>query len=424
MLRRFCVLALAGAIAGCGAVHGVLPQAASDDSLSSMTVEQYAVSRLRAAQKSEACTKPSTSVPDAHAQYGLFVWLDSLDITKSQPQILRYLPKDPHLCGASIVVLWSGVDKGPAVKPQYDFGAVETAIQPWAAAKKRVNLLFAGVDEVGPQDRATPAWVLAQSGAGKVDVVPCPNPGTAGSVGPPTPVYWERGYSRPWRAFIAAAIARYAHDPRIGYMRFGIGAGAEDFPQHGADANCFSAWQKYGLSAQFWARFSSSLVRAIAADTRASGSQVQQLVALNTFDDPAAPFNVPDAVAHVAAANGVGIGTENLGAGNYGTAVVACTANSPQPYWCAPFRLHRGAVPLQFQPISYTLNPAFPNLAPLPKLLPYAIYNGAQIFELYPQEWLAADDPSWPTYKAHHKAWTRALAAAAAALGEEPPAGV
>ena len=367
-----------------------------------------------------SCSKPLPTVPDPSAPHGLMVWIDSLAEIKSQPEILKYLPSDSRLCGASILVMWSAIDRGPSVKPQYDFAPLEVAMAPWLKANKMVNILVAGVNEVGPVDTATPAWVLAQSGANEVHVVPCSNPGGGQEAGPPTPVYWEPGYRRPWGAFIAAMIRKYGSNPHIGYIRFGLGAGAEDFPQHGADANCFAAWAAYGLSAKRWATYSTSLVSEIAAESRRNSAQVQQLVALNTFDDPQHPFDVVGAVARSAYDNAIGFGTENLGSGNYGTTTVACANNSPVPYWCHAFDEYAGKVPLQFQPISWTLNPAFPKLAPLTQLLPYALYNHAQIFELYYQEWLTADDPVWPTYHAHHVAWSKALASAARALGGAP----
>ncbi len=340
------------------------------------------------------------------------VWLDSVDKTKNEPDIVKYLSADHNLCGASIVVLWSGVDKGPNSKPQYDFDPIERAMRPWIHAKKIVNLLFVGTDEVGKTDNATPVWVLAQTGPNHVDLVPCANPGGSVVV-PPTPVYWEQGYATPWHKFITAVIERYGNNTNIGYMRFGLGAGAEDFPQHGADGNCFGAWKPYGLSAKFWAQFSSRLTGFIAAGAQRHHSTVQQLVALNPFSDPAKPFDVATEVANVAAADGVGFGTENLGSGNYGWIVEACTSSE---YWCHAFQTHAGQVPLEFQPINFTLQTGT-HIAPLPKLLAYAMYNDAQVFEIYPQDWLTADDPSYSTYAAHHRAWKRAFRKAAAILG-------
>lgn len=362
-----------------------------------------------------SCRAPAPGAADPNGVHGLMVWLHSVDETKQNPAILKYLSKDSNLCGASIVVLWSGVDKGPNAAPQYDFGAIDKAIAPWLAAKKIVNLLLVGTDEVGTTDVATPSWVLAQTGPNKVDLVPCADPGN-NVVAPPTPVYWEQGYLTPWHKFISAVIAHYGTNRNVGYMRFGLGAGAEDFVQHGADGNCFSAWQPYGLSAKFWAQYSARLTGFIAATARRHGSTVQQMVALNPFNDPSQPFNVQNEVANTAARNGVGFGTENLGSGKYGRIIQKCT---PKEYWCEAFTTHAGQVPLEFQPINFTLQPGT-HIAPLPKLLSYAMDNSAQIFEIYPQDWLTADDPQYPTYPTHHAAWRAGLTRAAAILGGTP----
>jgi hypothetical protein len=395
-MRRIALLAAALSIAGCSqSTIGTAPVPIPTSSPAGLT-----------------CREPAARAPVPNAVHGLMVWLYSVDETKKQPDILKYLRSDRALCGASIVVQWSEVDKGPNAPRQYDFTAVERAMKPWIAAKKTVNLLFAGTNEIGSEDTATPAWVLAQTGRNRVRLIPCKDPGN-GLTAPPTPVYWQSGYAVPWRRFITAAIARYGNDPDVGYMRFGLGAGAEDFPQHGADGNCFAAWQPYGLSARFWARFSSRLVGFIAADARRHHSKVEQLVALNPFSDPARPFDVAGEVADVAAAHGVGFGTENLGSGPYGWTVEPCT---PREYWCRAFQTHVGQVPLEFQPINFTLQPGT-HIAPLPKLLRYGVYNGAQVFEIYPQDWLTADDPGYPTYAAHHVAWKKGLMKAAALLG-------
>ena len=50
-------------------------------------------------------------------------------------------------------------------------------MKPWMAAGKIVNLLFIGTDEVGPTDKATPAWVLAQPPQITSTSCRCPDPG-------------------------------------------------------------------------------------------------------------------------------------------------------------------------------------------------------------------------------------------------------
>jgi len=328
---------------------------------------------------------------------------------------LRSLPQDPRLCGASIVFDWSEIDKGPSYgAKEYDFKPIDDAMVPWIAAGKRVNLLVAGTNELGPNDTATPSWVLKS-----VPTVTCRNPGGNSAAGPPTPVYWNPGYENPWRAFIRKVLQTYGSNAKVGYVRFGLGAGAEDFPQHGADGNCFGVWhEKYGLSAKFWATFSGNLTRYIARTAAASHATVQPMVALNSFDDPAAPYDVATYVAGVAARNGVGFGTENLGCCGSGSIVQPCTSAQ---YWCAAFTKHAGEIPLEFQPINYTLQTGLKTPIPtLPQLLRYGLENNAQIFEIYAQDWLTADDDSWPAYAAYHARCNRALTRAATILGIAP----
>lgn len=374
---------------------------------------QVAIAR-EATDALRSCRQPAPHAADPDGVHGLMVWLDSVDKTKNDPAILKYVAPDPDVCGASIVVLWSEIDKGPDHVPhQYDFGPIEKAIKPWISAGKLVNLLLVGVDEVGTSDHATPAWVLAQTGPNHVDLVACGQYAVRGVIGPPTPVYWEPGYLTPWHKFISAVIKRYGSDPNVGYMRFGLGAGAEDFPQHGADSNCFPIWQKYGLSAKFWAQYSAQLTSFIAAAARRHASTVPQLVALNYFNDPMQPFKVQNEVANVAAAHGIGFGTENLGSGDYGRVPEKCTSKE---YWCHAFLTHAGQVPLEFQTINFTLKRGA-GILPLPDLLAYALYNDAQVFEIYPEDWLTADDPHYWTYAKHHVAWKNGFTQAAAILG-------
>lgn len=398
-------LAAAGA-AGCSAMSAVpLPGLA------------HAALARDAAGAPVSCLKGAPKAADPNGVHGLMVWLDSTDLFYKEPAIKKYLLSDPNLCGASIDIKWSQIDQGPSATPQYNPQPVVNAMRPWVRAHKIVNLLFVGVNEVGKNDNATPSWVLAQSGPNHVDLVPCPNPSGHGSIGPPTPVYWEPGYKNPWHKFITAMIKQWGKNPNVGYMRFGLGAGAEDFPQHGADNNCFPAWQKYGLTgAKYWANFSAALTAFIGDAAKRNSSTVTQLVALNDFHDTASPFPVANEVGNIAAKGDVGFGTENLGSGNYGSTPEPCTNSI---YWCEAFTTHAGQVPLEFQTIDFTLT-TNEKVLPLPDLLAYALANHAQIFEIYPADWLTADDPDFATYPVNHRAWKNAFDSAAAIVGGAP----
>lgn len=95
--------------------------------------------------------------------------------------ILKYLPSDPTICGANLVIPWSAIDGGPGASPQYDWSFLDKAAAPWEAAGKIVNLIVWSTDEKASQGvdgtPATPAYVLSAT-----DTVSCSNDD-------PTPLY-------------------------------------------------------------------------------------------------------------------------------------------------------------------------------------------------------------------------------------------
>jgi hypothetical protein len=61
--------------------------------------------------------------------------------------VTKYIMNQPVVRGGNIVVVWRDVDKGGGV---YDWSKVDSAIAPWAAIKKPVNLIVWGVNELQP----------------------------------------------------------------------------------------------------------------------------------------------------------------------------------------------------------------------------------------------------------------------------------
>jgi hypothetical protein len=409
MLRWAGIIACAASLAACSS------------SVGASTSQAIPVIPASLAPAAASCLSPISTLSDPNGTHGLYVWIHNFLPASEQAAINKYVIPDPTACGASIVVLWSQVDNGPGAATQYDFTSIEKAIGPWAKAGKPVNLLFAGASETGTNDTATPKWVLAQTGSNAVPLVSCPDPGASQKASAPAPVYWDQGYATPYRAFIAQVMKRFNNDPRIGYMRFGIGMGVEDYVQHGADGACAPTWAPYGLTGfAYWAAFSKDMVAYI----KSLHPKKQIIIAINNFAGDGAPDSpnaVPNVVASAAAPRGIGFGTLNLGAFDGAHIDEPCMQDKPfPPYWCRAFNAHKGVVPLLFQPITYAFNPDMPAVAPLGQLLAYAQTNQAQVFELYPNEWLGADDPQWPTYAAHRAYLAKTLQAAAAWVGGFP----
>jgi hypothetical protein len=88
--------------------------------------------------------------------------------------VAQYLIGNLDVCGAAIFVSWQQVDRGPGAKPRYDWSTVQSAMAPWEAAGKTVNLIVWGASEGGMVQRSTPAWVQSRMERGRVsDGVAC-----------------------------------------------------------------------------------------------------------------------------------------------------------------------------------------------------------------------------------------------------------
>jgi len=356
-----------------------------------------------------ACTAPG-SAPDARvsvasAPHGLFV-LAPGPTGPLAGAVSQYLVSNPDVCGAAVFVSWQQVDRGPGANPRYDWSAVQSAIAPWEAAGKTVNLIVSGASEGGDVQRSTPAWIQAQ-----VQMISC-----AGK-NPPTPVYWQPGYASNWRSFIVATVNQFASDPHIGYLRFGLGTGGEGLASAGTkNPGCLAQWNAAGYQLE-WPAYVHQLI-AFEGSLHASH---QLMVAINTFD----AIPPPETVAQEASQNGIGFGMEGLQASD----VTAISGGQPCGHsnWCATFTQFAGTVPLHLQtlyqsdpsgaPATGSEPPGIVRVGPLPPLLTAGLSVRAQIFELYAQDWLIAFDPQYPGYAAYHAAYAKAIASAAAVVG-------
>ena len=79
---------------------------------------------------------------------------------------------------------------------------------------------------------------------------------------------------------------------------------------------------------------------------------------------------------------------------------------------------HNGIVPFEFQPIVSPINPGGYDVT-IAHLFQYGLLNNAQIFEIYPQDWVFKDDPAeYPTFTAATQAeYSAAFSATSLVLG-------
>jgi hypothetical protein len=354
--------------------------------------------------------KPKVATPAA--PHGVFVLVPS-GSAQTTAAINQYLIPNSAICGANFWVRWNSVDKGPSASTRYDWSSVEADIAPWERLGKTVNLIFIGAAEgSSTKQGATPTWVQSQ-----VQMVTCAN-------SQPTPVYWQAGYESHWKEFINQAVSHLAGDAHIGYMRFGLGQGGEDFVAPGADAGaCKQLWDAKGYQAE-WTPYNLRML----AFMGSLQSTKQLMVGLNNFNGKA---DLGAAVAAKAAPLGIGFGMQGLASPD----VIAVAQHQPckDADWCNLFTKYAGQVPLEVQtlaasnPAGGPVRPGIPGTAPgsslsmltgpLPPLLTTALAVKTQIFELYADDCLIAFDPDWPNYADYHTAYATAILSTAAAVG-------
>ncbi len=352
-----------------------------------------------------SCAQADSQVADPSGPHGLFI--NDANAPQAQAawsEIQQYVLPDPTLCGADIIVPWSKVDRGPGASPQYDWSFVTQAAQPWIAAGKKVNLLVWGAAEQTSQEYGgqsmTPQYVQNQvTMIGKCDPQL-----------PATPVFWQPGYLNNYEKLMQAMVAQFGGQPWVGYIRFGLGVGAEDYPENGVpnpQSPCTAQWLAQGLNAQQWGQYSQQLV-----DFEATlHSPKQLMVGINQYGGTSA---VANAVSAAAAVYGFGFGTQGLA----DTAIQEVQNGQPcYANWCGLFQQYAGKVPLEVQTYTHSNPDGSGPTGPLPELLQFALQQKAQIFELYPQEWLIANDPSYTGYAQYHTAYAQALAQTAAVVG-------
>lgn len=333
------------------------------------------------------CADPLPTVAVPAAPHGLFVILFPGARVNAQTNILLH---NPAVCGANFYIVWKEVDRGPNSNPRYDWSSIDRQAAPWIAAKKRVNfIIWATTYQRG--DSATPEYVFA-----KVPSVTCPSFGHV-------PVFWNPEFMKSYQSFMSAVVEHFGKNPSVGYIRFGLGAGGEIYPA------CMHFLGDQGFSDSTWQKYIFDML-----DYEKSLNSPKQLaVGLNAYGDPP-HLDFAAAVAQRAVEDGIAIGNQGLTAEDprNDAAGKACMAN-----WCKIFREHRGKVPLILQ----TGHPTEPDrsgeIGSMVDMLPFAVAQKVQIFELYPQDWLVAYDQFTPGYPRYHQEYQRVLEDAAKVLG-------
>jgi hypothetical protein len=324
--------------------------------------------------------------------------------TSNVEEIDTYVLPDPTNCGANVIVPWSEVDRGPGASPRYDWSFVVDSAAKWVDAGKRVNLLVWGsaqnagqqfTNADGTSKPMTPQFVL--------DGVP-----SVECNGVTVPVFYDDGYQALYREFARAVADEFGGERWVGYLRFGIGVGAETYPANGVPkpGECTDKWtNEAGYTNDEWERHATSFVDEFLPTLNA---EAPIIVTVNELFGPGYAAQFGSRLGAVAIANGFGVGTQGLTKGaidRYGDGTGTCYAD-----WC---RLFEEGVAGQLPPIrevqtTANSNPTGAgNVGSLVDLLPFALARNANVIELYRMEWrVAATNPDYAA----------ALSAAAEAL--------
>ncbi len=253
------------------------------------------------------------------------------------------------------------------------------------------------------------------------------------------PIQWRVNFQKAWKNLIQQAVEHYSSKSNVVYLRFGMGIGGQTNPTYGlaaSDANqtrCQSQMTGFGFtsptigvpwpapdSSQWTTQVSSTWVaylKSMAQFEQSLSSPKAIILTISGIQFGPPDFNTADATAQNAMTAGIGFGNQGLNksdpinfqSGNH------CGGGD----WCANFQKFRGQVPLELQTLSMSDPTDRSQMGSLaPGLLTFATGLGAQVLELYVDDWMCTYDSSWNggnTYGACTAAGYPAVFAAAAA---------
>jgi hypothetical protein len=310
--------------------------------------------------------------------------------------VATYLLTNPVVAGATIAVEWSSVD---ADGGYFDWSYPDNQINAWVNAGKKANLvIWANADssnmtcgtvgqygQNGTGNCSIPGYVWQALGASNYTT--CDSQYGVQRM----PNYFAPAFMTSYQNFIARVLQKYGSDPNIGYIRVGLGHGGESIPVAGwndLDGGCGQAFvNQWGLTIANWESYLGSMLQ-FESSKDASGPQL--MVGITPMGNPS--DQVPDYLAPAAVALHIGFGSQGLEESDVNNCAHS-TAN-----WCTLFSRYTGQVPLELQTIGQSCPNGGCPTGSLSTLVPFAVANHANIFEIYWQDWLTAFDPNYPGY--------------------------
>lgn len=343
--------------------------------------------------------------------------------------------QDQRTTGGSVVIPWAqfhSIDERG--RSSYNWTFVDEQMAPWIARGQKVNLLVWPAvqkrDQLFPDGAsATPDYLLTAG-----NTYQCPDGSAQGgtSEGIPLPMFWKRDVYRRYTRALKELVYHYQDNEHVNYFRFGIGVGAESYPANGATTPtnyCMETFidqfdganrdEKAMTAYNTWYYYVRGRIRRF----RRFESRKPIVVTFNTFytSNDIDPLEFPNMVAHEATRTyrsypPLGLGVQ--GATTYGFDEHSPEGAQSYANWPSIFeaRKHLG-VPLQLQtPLHSGVNGrpgewqeyeecqinrknngryGCTNTGSMVELIEFALSVGVNSFELYPYEWMVANDRNW-----------------------------
>jgi hypothetical protein len=333
-------------------------------------------------------------VPIPTAPHGLFIncanhpYLDNL-----QDQVKTFIIDNPYNDGANLVIPWAKCDLGNG---NYDWDYVLKCAKPWWDGKKKVNLLIWTAVEVARQqvkgENMTPKYVRdkvkmiqVEYAEGNYEIAP----------------FWDVYHSENYKKFIKALIERFQDEKRIGFIRFGFGVGAENYPTNKLtkDSPNMPRFKEAGFSFQVFRNHVFSMMDYVAS--------LKSRKYINmTMNDMLGDSTYYKDFMNKAVSHGFGIGMQGLVgySENQFLTKKRCYAD-----WCNIYPSLKGKVALEVQTAANSSPDSTTRQGPLFRQVDFAIRQGAQILELYPFEWFVAFNPQNGFHKKYGDEYQRAL---------------
>jgi hypothetical protein len=370
----------------------------------------------------------SASITVTAVQLNSLLNYQSTDNTDFQDNVVA----NQYVTGVNVLMDWKSIESSSGSQSGgYSFTTFENGIaslftlpgQSSPSYTKKINIIVQGITggcAIGNTatcgNTSTPTYVFTSGWANTVNH--SVNPLTHADYSTPVPldVWYSCGYGVSgtdtgfpaateaafyvaYQNFINEVLTQYSSTsalaPYIGYIRFGLSAGGEVYPFCEGTGH---------YSQSDWLTYVSNMDSYESGVNSGLSPKIQLMTSINQTNFPS-NYTYPDDEAGYAITNGIGFGSQGLQQGDI-SSTTPCPTQSSTSDWCYLFYYPSvPTVPLELQTTLLsdpafasggTITPGTPSqTGSLSQIIPYAVANHAEIFELYAYDMLYAFDSNY-----------------------------